>query len=239
LISIARNEQVVKAMINAASTESKVDPSWLAVFSAHGSLEASAIVERQFAEYEGSLPKLIDAIRSFKDAHLSAELPVADDRQGGSALPIRLCSGTLTKTQFWALIDDASKATDPVGRLSEVLDELEPKNIVAFDRHFKVAMDRAYRRDLRAAAYLLLGGCSDDSFSDFCADLIMHGKAIYHRVLMNPDTLADYSDVAGNESIASLAAEIYEEKTEHALPASRRNRPQEQAGQPFNVEDEQ
>jgi hypothetical protein len=239
LISIARDEQLVKAMIAAASTETNVDPSWLAVFSAHGSLEASAIVKCQFAEYEGRYPKLVDAILSFKDAHPSTELPAADDRHGGSALPTRLCGGSLTKAQFWAIIENASMATDPAGRLSELLNELEPKNISAFDRHFEAAMDRAYRWDLWAAAYLLLGGCSDDCFSDFCADLILHGKAIFNRVLRNPDTLADYSDVAGDETIALFAAEIYEAKTEHTLPASRRNRPQEPTGQRFNFDNEQ
>lgn len=239
LISIARDEQLVIAMLVAASTETTVDPSWLAVFSAHGSLEASAIIKRQFAEYEGRYPELVDAILSFRDAHLSTELPVADDRHGGSALPIRLCGSSLRKAQFWEIIDNASMATDPAGRLCELLNELEPKNIIAFDRHFEAAMDRAYRWDLWAAAHLLLGGCSDDCFSDFRADLILHGKAIFNRVLRNPDTLADYSDVAGDETIALLAAEIYEEKTEHTLPVSRRNRPQEPAGRRSSFHNEE
>ncbi len=76
----------------------------------------------------------------------------------GSTLPTGLSSGSLTKALFWEIIDNASTTTDPAGRLSELLNELASKNIAAFNRHFEAAMDRAYRWDLWAAAYLLLGG---------------------------------------------------------------------------------
>ncbi|NNG00144.1 MAG: DUF4240 domain-containing protein [Desulfobacteraceae bacterium] len=35
------------------------------------------------------------------------------------------------------------------------------------------------------------GGCSDDSFSDFRATLISHGRKIYETALVNPESLAN------------------------------------------------
>jgi hypothetical protein len=240
LITIARDKALVMAMVAAASTEQKIDPSWLAVFSAEGSPEALALVERQFAEYAGRYQKLIDAVTSFKHALLSTELRAADDAHSGSLpLPIQLCGGTLTRAQFWALVDSASTATDPAGTLSEWLNELEPKHIAAFDRHFDAAMDRAYQFDLWGAAYLLLGGRSDDCFSDFRADLILRGKKVFELVLKSPDALADHADVEGDETIASLAAEIYQEKTERTLPPSTRTSRRVPAGRTFNFDDKE
>ena len=53
-----------------------------------------------------------------------------------------------------------------------------------------------YRRDLWAAAYLIGGGCSDDSFIDFRAGLIAQGHDWYHKAAA-PDSLADHPAVAG------------------------------------------
>lgn len=46
-----------------------------------------------------------------------------------------------------------------------------------------------------AAAYLIGGGCSDDSFIDFRAGLIAQGRDWYHTVLASPDSLASHPAV--------------------------------------------
>ena len=38
---------------------------------------------------------------------------------------------------------------------------------------------------------MIHGGCSDDSFTDFRASLISHGRTIFENALNDPETLAD------------------------------------------------
>ncbi|WP_412769018.1 DUF4240 domain-containing protein [Micromonospora zamorensis] len=61
-----------------------------------------------------------------------------------------------------------------------------------------------------AAAYLIGGGCSDDSFIDFRAGVIALGREWYERVLVSPDGLADQPAVrqaAAEEDDGALFAE--------------------------------
>jgi hypothetical protein len=51
-------------------------------------------------------------------------------------------------------------------------------------------MDRAYSWPLWGAAYVINGGCGDDSFSDFRASLISRGRTAFDRALNDPDSLA-------------------------------------------------
>jgi hypothetical protein len=44
---------------------------------------------------------------------------------------------------------------------------------------------------LWGAAYVIEGGCSDDSFDYFRAYLISRGRAVYERAIADPDSLAD------------------------------------------------
>lgn len=53
-----------------------------------------------------------------------------------------------------------------------------------------------YRWDVWAAAYLIGGGCSDDSFMDFRAGLIGLGREWYARAAACPDVLAEHPAVA-------------------------------------------
>jgi Protein of unknown function (DUF4240) len=50
---------------------------------------------------------------------------------------------------------------------------------------------------VRAAAYLIGGGCSDDSFTDFRAGLIAAGRGWYEKVMSSPDSLAGHPAVIG------------------------------------------
>jgi hypothetical protein len=53
-----------------------------------------------------------------------------------------------------------------------------------------------YRWDVWAAACLIGGGCSDDSFIDFRAGLIAQGRVWYQKAADSPDSLADHPAVA-------------------------------------------
>lgn len=217
LLSIARDKNIVRAMVAAAVAEPKIDPSWIAVLSAEGSKESSAIVQRELAKL--SRPALVAALRSFEGA--LSPTPVEARSEDQARLPIPLGGTRLTSDQFWMLIDKASETIDPVGTLGEWLRSLKPPQIAAFDRHFDAAMEKANRPELWNAVDLKLDGCSDDGFQDFRAELILKGRRVFELILEDPDALADYPEIEGDETIAGLAAEVYEEKTGREIPSKR------------------
>lgn len=56
---------------------------------------------------------------------------------------------------------------------------------------FDTMMDRAYSSELWGAAYIINGGCGDDTFNDFRSSLISRGRAGFERALANPDSFSD------------------------------------------------
>lgn len=124
--------------------------------------------------------------------------------------------------EFWKLIDAASAAAEGEVELygetlRRVLSPLPPEDLVAFDTLFTQRLSRAYRWDLWGAAYLINGGSSDDGFVYFRAWLIMQGRDVYERSLLDPDSLAVLCDEPGEEAdcedVLYVAGELYEEKT--------------------------
>lgn len=237
LLGIARNSILVEAMLHAAESEDHVDPSWLAVFSAEGSPNALGIVERCLATYGPQHRKLASAILSFKNALSSRRSPVPIEPSESTSLPIDLHAKRITKDRFWAIIEHASAATDPGSALKQCLSKLRASQVAAFAAHFDAAMNRAHTYSLWGAAYLLLGGCSDDGFQDFRASLILRGKRVFDQILEDPDALADFPDIEGDESLLALADQVYEEQSGSALPrkASPVKNPQ---GAPFDFDDD-
>jgi hypothetical protein len=96
---------------------------------------------------------------------------------------------------FWNIVERVHTATpgDMDSKCALLKQELArlPKNDAAdFARHFDEKMDRAFDWSLWGAAYVINGGCSDDTFSDFRASLISRGRKAYDLALANPDSLA-------------------------------------------------
>jgi hypothetical protein len=125
--------------------------------------------------------------------------------------------------QFWAIME-ASRAegTDSVEvqteRLTEVLEDLSDDDLVAFDAAFDRLRDRLYTWDHWGAAYVALGGCSDDSFIDFRSWVISEGRGPFEAFLEDPEWLAvriplDEEEVGDAELFAYAAAEVYEDRT--------------------------
>lgn len=132
--------------------------------------------------------------------------------------------------QFWALI--AQSRQDAAGNLSaqekalaKLLAELEPDELVDFDKHYHDMLDVAYRWDLWAAAYILNGGCSDDGFDYFRDWLIAQGETVFVAALQNPESLCavavPYACEA--ETFRYIVGEVYEEKFDAALPFALRD----------------
>ncbi|MER7720892.1 DUF4240 domain-containing protein [Streptomyces flaveolus] len=97
---------------------------------------------------------------------------------------------------FWRLLDavkDSDQSLDTV--IVEHLAALPAEGILAFEEHFSRLRHAVYRWDVWAAAYLIGGGCSDDSFSDFTAGLVALGRDWYERAAACPDALAEHPAV--------------------------------------------
>jgi hypothetical protein len=102
----------------------------------------------------------------------------------------------MDENSFWKLIDrsrqeEMGNVWQQAALLSDWLAELDPEEILSFQRHFNAQTRKAYRADLWDAAYIVNEGCSDDAFADFLAWLIAQGKEVFDAVLANPDVLGD------------------------------------------------
>ena len=102
----------------------------------------------------------------------------------------------MTEEQFWEIVESTKAAAggsfdEHFKKLVSRLTTLEPEQIAAFDLNFDVLSIRAYSWDLWGAAYVIHGGCSDDSFTDFRSWLISMGRDVYQRALADPESLAD------------------------------------------------
>lgn len=154
----------------------------------------------------------------------------------------------MNESTFWELCERhlargrGDDDEERVERLTAALAKLPPREIVDFQRLLDDAMDRAYRWDLWGAAYVILGGCSDDGFEYFRAWLVSRGRAVYEAALRDPESLADQvqddPDWAPDlESLLYAATEAYETATEgDELPEPEEPGPAEPAGTIFDEE---
>ncbi|MFE5142947.1 DUF4240 domain-containing protein [Streptomyces fagopyri] len=101
---------------------------------------------------------------------------------------------------FWGVIEAAQVGAAATGEpfdevLVQQLAERPRQEILEYAERFDELRDALYRWDVWAAAYLIGGGCSDDSFMDFRAGVIALGCQWYQRVAADPDSLAAHPDV--------------------------------------------
>jgi hypothetical protein len=153
----------------------------------------------------------------------------------------------MDKATFWKLIDSSRKKAggDPdehVDILRERLQQLEPDEIVQFDKLFREHSARAYTWDLWGAAYLIGGGCSDDGFMDFRGWLISKGEKVYEDALKNPESLTrvvkedDECQYEGFQYVASQAWEARTGKGMNDFPDCGVFQAREPAGEPWPEE---
>jgi hypothetical protein len=70
-----------------------------------------------------------------------------------------------------------------------------PASILEYQERFGQAHAALYRWDVWAAAYLIGGDCSDDSFIDFRAGIIAQGRDWYEKTAASPDNPASHPAV--------------------------------------------
>lgn len=111
-------------------------------------------------------------------------------------------SRLFSEKRFWQLISSSLDGTDSVDLtwdrqeklLEQLLVQLSRKEFIGFAWHFTKYYWRAYRQDLWAVAYVVMGGCSDDCFMDFRTWLVTRGKPVCQAALRDPDSLCDEFD---------------------------------------------
>lgn len=118
------------------------------------------------------------------------------------------------KKEFWALIEESKKYinnNDKKDFLIKKLMTLGIDDIIAFETCFRTFYKDTYRSSLWGAAYIIKGGCSDDSFDYFRAWLIAQGMEVYHNAIKNPECLADYleSEEGNSDSFFEFEELLY------------------------------
>ena len=101
---------------------------------------------------------------------------------------------------FWDLIE-AARVSAVGGKpfhemLADLLAARTEHEILDYQEKFDEAHQALYRWDMWAAAYLIGGCCTDDSFMDFRAGLIAQGRDWYQKAADSPDSLAGHPAVA-------------------------------------------
>jgi hypothetical protein len=124
----------------------------------------------------------------------------------------------MDEDEFWAIIDTARAMPEqPFSTaLVDVLAALPLDRVLAYEQRFEALHEAVYRWDVWAAAYLIGGGCSDDSFMDFRAGLIGLGRHWYERVAAAPDALAGHPLALGAASAAGLEEALFSEEIAYA-----------------------
>lgn len=122
----------------------------------------------------------------------------------------------LEKKEFWRLIEKSRKF-DQTQWLTEELDQKGLEEVLDFEFLFQELMNASYHSRLWGAAFVLMGGCSDDAFDYFRGWLIGQGEEIYNKVMKDPEFLAEYInednlDDEGfpqNEELLSVGVDAY------------------------------
>ena len=99
----------------------------------------------------------------------------------------------MTEEVFWELLEESASQESSSDVLEKVLSRFSTANISAFARLFSKKLKQLSTWDIWGAAYVVKGGCSDDSFAYFRAWIIGQGKSFFHDMIDAPDvTLATH-----------------------------------------------
>jgi len=150
----------------------------------------------------------------------------------------------MTRDEFWDLVNSTRPkgfwAALHAGALEVRLEALSEDEIISFEQHFRQLMAESYRWDLWGAAYIVNGGCSDDSFEYFRAWLISQGRRYYEKCLADPEAVGSRASKDGDtedEEFMYCAFEAFKEKTGRDLPQVDVPRPPHPIGESWQEND--
>ncbi|EAO52315.1 Hypothetical protein RBTH_01671 [Bacillus thuringiensis serovar israelensis ATCC 35646] len=153
---------------------------------------------------------------------------VASKRKKGYINPIQgedyIKEKTITEEEFWELLNRAkTKGEEQVEQIEWLTSHLAKRTvheIVAFDTHMHRILKDSYTSRLWAAAYIIMGGCSDDTFDYFRGWLLYQGKETYEACIEDPErlipvleNLSEYDVPEIEELTLYFGQEVYMEKT--------------------------
>ncbi len=134
----------------------------------------------------------------------------------------------MKEDSFWEFVDEARKESGgDEERFLEVLERglmaLPPNAIEGFRERLDDVLARAYRWDLWAAAHIINGGASDDSFQYFRAWLVSRGQSVFEQALKDPAGLETFVPndpdwLAEFEEMLYLPVYVLEQKTGEEVP---------------------
>lgn len=128
---------------------------------------------------------------------------------------------------FWEIIQKTKNSSNGnfEQQQEELLNELRnltPEQLILFDNSFRNFRGKANTWELWGAIYLIHGGCSDDSFTDFREWIIAQGKNFYYKVVIDPDSLAEMNadeiEEFDWEGFGYLPRLVFEELTTQKMP---------------------
>jgi hypothetical protein len=129
----------------------------------------------------------------------------------------------MTEDVFWELIDHGLR-DQAIGERLDTLPErlalFKSAAIRKFDQILRQMDNAAYRHDIWALAYLLRGGCSDDSFDAFRGWLILQGRRVFEATLANPDDFdvsLHHGESGGMDTLRDAAPTAYEWREAKAM----------------------
>ncbi len=130
----------------------------------------------------------------------------------------------MTTDEFWNVMDGVKQRSpeqsERATTLAEELKKRTPEQVEEFFRLYLETVDKAYSWELWGAAYVMMGGCSDDSFDYFRDWLISEGRSTYESAIRDPDSLAETGrlvEFPELEELRYVPLAVYEEKTGREL----------------------
>lgn len=144
----------------------------------------------------------------------------------GNAAGRSVIGGHMQAEAFWDIVDRSREGSDGVEAQTEtlraILTGLPAADVAAFDAEFVRRNQELYSWDLWGAAYVLLSGCGNDSFTDFRSWVVAQGRAYFDAVRDDPakvgdGRLTDGEEVGGAELLANVASEVYTAATDRDL----------------------
>lgn len=137
-------------------------------------------LDESLAEDLDPAEKLKDPFEGYYELVVGCDSYAEHPDMDATALPRE----EITEQRFWHIIDRARDSSDGdaeelVEALREELRKSSQQEIVAFDQLFATKTQALYTWELWGVAFLLLGGCSDDEFTDVRTWILAQGKDFY------------------------------------------------------------
>jgi hypothetical protein len=128
----------------------------------------------------------------------------------------------MTVADFWEIVDRVHMASGgnmprKCKLLEEELHKLSADEVESFDQHFSNYYYQAYTQDLWGAAFIICGGCSDDSFMDFRSTLVSMGRTVFEQAMADAESLAE-QNIEHYEGYQYPAVLVYKHKTGREMP---------------------